>query len=124
MSKSAKNRNGDVRNEELSQLVLSPEDARHLSEVEKKFQLIRDLTGSVVNGRTTGLYVYGKGGTGKTYTIVKELDRRDVPFKLSNSRMTPRAFFDCLEEFPDDIHLMEDMEQLFRKSEARGLLRS
>lgn len=99
-------------------------DQRYLAEVEKKFQVLRDFTRSVATGRTTGLYVWGPGGCGKSRTIIEQLEHLAVPYKLFNSRMTGRGLYNTLERFPDAIHLLEDMEQLFRDSGARGVLRS
>jgi hypothetical protein len=103
---------------------LSPADQRHLDQLEAKFQAVRDFTASVASGRTSGFYLFGSGGCGKSYTIIKELERLQVPYKLSNSRMSGRGLFDALEAFPDAIHLLEDMEQLFREGGAKGVLRS
>ncbi len=103
---------------------LEPRDQRHLESLQRKFQLVRDYVGAVATGRATGAYVHGPGGCGKSYTIITELDRLEVPYRLFNSRMTGRGLYNSLEEAPDEIHLLEDMEQLFRDSGARGVLRS
>ena len=103
---------------------LAPADQEHLQRLNKKFELVRDNTASVATGRTTGFYLYGVGGAGKSYTIINELERRKVPYKLFNSRMTGRGLYNTLEKFPDETHVLEDMEQLFRDSGARGVLRS
>lgn len=103
---------------------ISQDDQRHLDELEKKFRLIRDYTRSVATGRSPGLYLYGSGGCGKSHNVIEELELSGVPYKLYNSRMTGRGLYNALERFPDSIHLLEDMEQLFRDSGARGVLRS
>lgn len=103
---------------------LSKSDRLHLKSLEDKQQLVRDYTSSVAKGRTTGYYLYGTGGVGKSYSVMEELARLQVPYKLFNSRMTGRGLYDSLERFPDAIHVLEDMEQLFREGGARGVLRS
>jgi len=108
----------------VPQLELSPKDQRYLAEVERKLQAVRDFTTSVATGRTTGFYLWGSGGCGKSHTVIEELERRRVPYKLFNSRMTGRGLYDNLERFPDETHLLEDMEQLFHDRGARGVLRS
>src|SRR5260221_1664299 len=105
-------------------LNLSIIDQKYVDHLEQKFQMVRDYTASVANGRTTGFYVFGTGGCGKSYTILSELDRLQVPYKVFNSRMTGRGLFNALEKFPDAVHVLEDMEQLLRESAARGVLRS
>lgn len=116
--------NGSEHNEELSRAALSQEDARHLIEVEKKFQLIRDLVASVATGRSTGLYLFGRGGIGKTHTVVRELERLQVPFKPFNSRLTGKGLYNHFESYPGDVILIEDTKQLFRDSGAVGVLLS
>lgn len=105
-------------------LVLSKQDQRHVNELEKKFQVVRDRTAAVAAGQETGFYLYGTGGCGKSHTVLGELNERGVPYKLWNSRMTDRGLYNALEKFPDAVHVLEDMEQLFRGSGARGVLRS
>ena len=107
-----------------SRRELSKSDEKHLEDLEGKLQLVRDFTVSVATGRTGGFYLHGNGGCGKSFTVIEELERLKVPYKLYNSRMTGRGLYNSLEKFPDSIHLLEDMEQLFRESGARGVLRS
>lgn len=109
---------------EDSRVVLSQCDAEALQQLEGKFRLIRDYTRSVATGRTTGFYLYGVGGSGKTHNVVAELKERNVPYKLFNSRMTGRGLYNALERFPDAIHVLEDIEPLFRDGGARGVLRA
>jgi len=103
---------------------LSKFDVLQLANVDAKYQMVRDQVAAVAMGLSTGMYVYGPGGCGKSYAIEGELRQRQVPYKLYNSRMTGRGLFNALESHPDAIHLLEDMEQIFRDSGARGLLRS
>lgn len=102
----------------------SAADQKHLASLEAKLQMVRDYTASVAEGLTTGFYLHGPGGCGKSYSVLEELDRRRVPYKLFNSRMTGRGLYNALEAYPDGVHVLEDMEQLFRESGARGVLRS
>ena len=104
--------------------TLSPQDLRHLTTLDAKLQIVRDRVASVALGRTTGFYLYGPGGCSKSYTVTKELERLEVPYRLFNSRMTGRGLYNALEDSPEAVHLLEDMEQLFRDSGARGVLRS
>lgn len=78
----------------------------------------------MASGRTTGFYLFGAGGCGKSFTITDELDRLQIPYKLCNSRMTGRGLYNQLASFPDCIHLLEDMESLLNDPGARGVLRS
>jgi hypothetical protein len=105
-------------------LDLSDVDKTHLVSLEIKFQLVRDYVTEVAGGYTTGLYLFGEGGIGKSHAVVRELDRLKSDYKLFNSRMTGRGLFNALERFPDSVHVLEDMEQITRDRGAQGVLRS
>lgn len=105
-------------------VVPSAADGKYLASLEAKLQMVRDFTRSVAQGLTTGFYLHGPGGCGKSYSVLEELDRGRVPYKLFNSRMTGRGLYNALEAYPDGVHVLEDMEQLFRDGGARGVLRS
>jgi hypothetical protein len=100
------------------------EDEVHLASLEAKLQLVRDRIKGVVRGYGTGLFLYGIGGIGKSYTVIRELENLQANYKLFNSRMTGRGLYNALEKFPDAVHLLEDIEQLQRDSGAQGVLRS
>jgi hypothetical protein len=104
--------------------TLSAFDRSNLATLNAKLQMVRDFTGSVAEGRTTGFYLFGPGGCGKSFSILGELQRRGLPYRLFNSRMTGRGLYNALEAYPDGIHVLEDMEQLFRDGGAKGVLRS
>jgi hypothetical protein len=103
---------------------LSDVDRAHLAALETKFQLVRDYAGQVASGYTTGLYLFGEGGIGKSFAVIRELDRLKADYKVFNSRMTGRGLYNALERFPDSIHVLEDMEQITRDRGAQGVLRS
>jgi hypothetical protein len=99
---------------------LTADDRKNLAALEAKLQMVRDMTWSVARRLTTAFYLYGPGGCGKSYAVLEELHRQKVLYRLYNSRMTGRGLFNALEAYPDGIHLLEDMEQLFHDAGARG----
>jgi hypothetical protein len=103
---------------------LSEEDRRHLLTLMPKLTLIRDHVRKICRGLTTGLYLFGPGGCGKSFTVTDELKAEKAIFHLHNSSITARGLFDVLRRFPDDIHLIEDAETLVNDPKASGVLRS
>jgi hypothetical protein len=103
---------------------LSEADQRHLLEYEKKTQLVRDRIVGVIRGRTTGDYIWGPGGSGKSFIIISTLREHQANFRLHNSRMDGRGLFTALERDPDAIHVLEDCEGMMRNRNVRRLLRS
>jgi hypothetical protein len=103
---------------------LTSADQIFLDDLDRKLQIIRDFTASVAMGRSKGLYLHGKGGTGKSQAVIGELQRLQVPFKLCKSRLTGRGLFDLLEAYPGEVHVLEDGQPLFRDRGAQGVPRS
>ena len=104
--------------------TLSPEDQTALQQLKDKLQIIRDLVVSVVKRYTTGLILTGRGGTGKSWTVIEELKRLKADYDLHNSHMTARGLYDALSAKHNSTHLIEDNEPLFRDQKALGVLRS
>jgi hypothetical protein len=95
-----------------------------LASLERKLALVRDRVGAVARGSHTGLFLYGTGGIGKSYTVLSHLKALDAPYKLFNSRMTGKGLFRALERCPDVVFVLEDMERLTKDPDAQGVLRS
>jgi hypothetical protein len=74
-----------------------------LASLEKKRHLVRDLTTGVAKGFKPGLYLYGPGGMGKSYTVLQHLRFLEACYLLHNSRMTAKGLFLALKQAPDDL---------------------
>jgi hypothetical protein len=95
-----------------------------LVELENKLQVVNDRILGVVHGYAYGFYLYGPGGSGKSYSVLKTLAEKEVDHRLFNSRMTAKGLFCALEKDPNTIHVLEDMERLTNDRDAQGVLRS
>jgi hypothetical protein len=100
------------------------DDSRHLASLDAKIKLVQDRVRSVVGGYSTGMYLYGAGGLGKSFNVLQELEAQDVSVRLFNSRMTAKGLFNSLQAHPDAVHLLEDMERIVDDRDAQGVLRS
>jgi len=103
---------------------LSHADQENYKQFDAKLQMVRDRTVGVARGYYNGFFLSGPGGVSKSFTVLKELKRLKIPYRLSNSRMTGRGLFDILTRYPEDIHVLEDVEQLMNDRNALGVLRS
>ncbi len=95
-----------------------------LASLAKKLCLVTDRVTAVVTGHSTGLYLWGTGGIGKTFTVLKRLEAMEASHRVFNSRMTARGLYGALERAPDVVHILEDMERLTKDRDAQGVLRS
>ncbi len=95
-----------------------------LASLEDKLQLIRDHIRMVAEGYANGFFLWGEGGTAKTFTVVETLKNLNRPFRLTNSHITAKGLFELLRDFPDVVHVLEDVETLFNDKRSFGLLRS
>jgi hypothetical protein len=109
---------------ELPVAVAPTEDDLLLQAYQNKLQLVRDYVRGVALGFSNGFFLFGTGGIAKSYTVLGELQRLGTDFKLFNSRMSGRGLFDALGEFPNAIHVLEDMERLTKDADAQGIIRS
>ncbi len=103
---------------------MNVEDAENLERLERKLALIRDRVRSVALRYNTGFFLYGPGGSGKTFAVQGELESLGTRWIRHNSAMTAAGLFDILHDLPDHTHLLEDMEPLYRNRDAVGYLRS
>ena len=108
---------------EMPTPVISDDDL-HLAAYESKLQLVKDYTKGVVLGFSNGFFLYGSGGIAKSFTVLGELQRLAVDFKLFNSRMSGRGLFDALGEYPTAVHVLEDVERVTKDRDAQGIIRS
>ncbi len=95
-----------------------------LARLEGKLSLVRDLVQAVAGAYVPGLYLYGNGGVGKSFTVLGELERLKAPYQLFNSRMSAKGLYRALERDPDHVHVLEDVERLVKDPDAQGVLRS
>jgi len=100
------------------------EDAENLERLEKKLVLVRDRVRSVALRYTTGFFLYGAGGSGKSHAVRGELEALGTRWVLHNSDMSAPGLFDMLHDLPEHVHVLEDMEQLYSDRKAVGYLRS
>lgn len=89
---------------------------------ESKVRLIRDRVVSVANGYQTGVYIVGRPGTSKTFTVKKELEQLDKPWVIKNARMTPMGLFDFLADHPEHVIVLDDITSLFKNEQALQIL--
>src|SRR4051812_14293064 len=95
-----------------------------LDSLEAKLQVIRDRVQGVAEGFAAGMYVWGGGGTSKSFTVEEALKKLGKPYKLTNSRVTAKGLFELLRDHADVVHILDDVETLLKDKTAEGVLRA
>lgn len=99
-------------------------DGELLASLKEKQQIVKDRTRGVAQGYKTGFYLWGDGGNSKSYTVETTLRELGRPYKLTNSRITGKGLFTLLRDYPDLVHVLEDVETIFADKTSHGVLRS
>lgn len=102
----------------------SAADQDLLKSLDSKLATVRDRTRSVALRYSPGFYLWGEGGTSKTYTVTQTLDEMGARYKVTNTRLTGKGLFDLLDSFTDVIHVLDDVETLFADKTSHGVLRA
>lgn len=103
---------------------MAQNDDELLASLDHKLQFIRDRVKSVAQKYRHGFFLWGEGGTSKSFTVEETLKTLNKPYKLSNSRITGKGLFELLRDYPDVVHVLEDVETLFADKNSFGVLRS
>ncbi len=105
-------------------MKLSKDEKKHLESLQDKLTHIGDAVNGVIKHFQTGLFLYGEGGTGKSFKVMETLRQAKCGYMYHNTRLTARGLVDALQRAPTDIHLIEDAETLLDDRKAFGVLRS
>lgn len=95
----------------------------HLASFEKQLKVVKDRVRGIVYGQTNGLYLCGRPGTSKTFTVRSTLDSLlDVPYAYSTGHLTPLGLFDLISENRDRVIVLDDVSAILQERVALQLL--
>jgi hypothetical protein len=93
-----------------------------LEELNRRQAVIRDRVRGVALRHHTGLYLFGRAGTGKTYGIRKTLEEEGCKYAYHSGHLTPMGLFDLVGEFHDRVIVLDDVGELFAQRIALQIL--
>jgi hypothetical protein len=67
-------------------------------ELMRQIKIVKDRVRGVVKGTYNGLYLYGRPGTSKSFSICSTLDTLGVKYEYSNGHLTPIGLFDLIKK--------------------------
>lgn len=98
-----------------------PED-REFQSLQLQLKVVTDRVRSVAHGLATGLYLCGRPGTSKTFTVRNTLELLGVPYIYHSGRLTAVGLFSLIEENPHRTIVLDDVTTVFRDPVAVELL--
>lgn len=104
--------------------MLTPDELAAIGRLEGRYELIRRATLLTAQGHNTGFCIWGEGGIGKSFQVLKTLREAKTPHRVINTRLTAAGFADLLERNPTAILVLEDIENVFDERTSMNLLRS
>jgi hypothetical protein len=107
----------------LSQIVENQDRLRQ--DLRRRQGVLRDYVRGVARQYATGLYLFGRPGTAKTYTVRDVLERevREV-FAYRRGHLTPMGLFELIADHPDEVIVLDDLASVFRSEVALQVLLS
>jgi DNA-binding transcriptional regulator YdaS (Cro superfamily) len=96
-----------------------------LMALEQREKVLTAQIQAVCQGYTTGCFVHGPGGLGKSHLIVTILEGlKGKSWRHHTAYTTPKALMMAIAEYPESIHLFEDCEKMYKTDVAASILRA
>src|SRR5947209_7177931 len=93
-----------------------PEDLHQLQAV------VRDRVRGVAYGHSTGFYLAGRPGSGKTHVVRRTLEGTDKPYVYHDGHLTPLGLFELLCQQRDRVVVLDDVSSIFSQPVALQIL--
>jgi hypothetical protein len=96
---------------------------RLLREYDQRLNVLRDYVRSVVKGYSSGLYVFGRPGCGKTSTVSQVLEQeQELFYSYQRGHLSPKGLFGLFQEHHDELIVLDDITMIFKSEGALQLL--
>jgi|LSQX01.1.fsa_nt_gb protein gp37 len=94
--------------------VVNTQDKHAIAEetLNTKLEKLADHTRRVAKGIQNGMFIYGRQGTSKTYTILKTLEAMGAKHSYNNGHVNPEPLFDMFCANPDGIIILDDVSHI------------
>ena len=93
-----------------------------LAELNDRQGVVRDYVRMVVDGNATGMYLFGRPGTAKSYTVNEVLKTVGKAISPQRGHLTPIGLFELIEENPDAVIPLDDVTAVLDSDVARQIL--
>jgi hypothetical protein len=99
--------------------------AVHLAEHFRRLAIVRDFVRGVARQYATGLYLYGRPGTGKTMSVraVIEGEIKEI-YVYQRGHVTPMGLFEVIAANPDELIVLDDVGAVLKSDVGVQILLS
>jgi hypothetical protein len=112
-------------NETVTLQHIADNRAALLAELHWRQALVRDYVRGVALKYATGLYLFGRPGTAKTYTVRAILDERiGEPYTYQGGHLTPMGLFELIAGHADEVIVLDDLGAILKSEVALQILLS
>jgi len=94
----------------------------HYEELQRQLSVIRDRVRGVFYQQTNGLYLFGRAGTSKTFTVRQTLDTLAASHEYHRGHLTPLGLFDLIAANRDRTIVLDDVSSIFNQPIGLQLL--
>lgn len=96
-------------------------------DINQKFDFLSHLTRMVINKTSVSLIITGEGGLGKSYTVKREIFRKQLSkeqdYVIIKGFSTPRGLYRTLFENNDKLIVFDDCDEVLEDKIAKNLLK-
>lgn len=97
-------------------------------DINQRFKFLEKFIGMVVDGENASALVTGRGGLGKSHTVKKTIERRnlvlDKDYVIIKGYSTPKALYVTLYENRDKLVVFDDCDSILKDGNALNLLKA
>lgn len=106
-------------------LPSAAQQKKNLEAIAKRERVMVTAVQAVAQRYQPGAFVWGPGGLGKTHTITRVLEEMcGKRWRHHTSYSTAKGLMLSLAEFPEEVHLFEDCESMYKNETASSILRA
>jgi hypothetical protein len=96
-----------------------------LADLNRRQAIVRDYVRGVARQYATGLYLFGRPGTSKTFTVRSVLEREiQEPYTYQRGHLTPMGLFELIAAHPDSVIVLDDLGAVLKSDVALQILLS
>lgn len=103
---------------------LSEQDELNSDRFDHLLRLIKARTESVAGHYQVGVYITGRPGTSKSYSVKNTLDDLGANHQYLNCRVSPGGLYDKMKEHPEDVIVLDDVATLFGNKQGLQVLQA